>query len=285
MTIEKIVHDAMDKMTTGEKKAARALLANYPMAGLAPVSKFAEAAGTSAPTVLRFLARIGFSGYPEFQQVLRAEISESLKSPLEKSRPDMHAFTKGAGALRALFDRVAENLARTANDIPEAELERVCDLLADERTQCYLLGGRFTDSIAAYMASHLRVVRRGIRRFDGQVSTWNDQILDVRAGDVIIIFDIRRYQEDLLRIARELVRRKTRIILITDQWLSPVSRHAHVVLPCHIDVAQTWDSSAVLMALAEAIINQVTLRNWEQARARIENLEIHLREPTEHDKT
>ena len=273
MTVEQSIRGALSQLTNAEKKAARAMLAEYPVVGLSPVAEFAKAAGTSAPTVLRFVARIGYASYPAFQRALRQEIQESLSSPLDRGRPAPDDADTAPSSVTDVFDRIRDNLARTARDLPGAEIDEVCKLLGDLKVRCYFLGGRFTDSIAAYMAAHLRIVRSGVRRFEGQASTWQDQILDVQAGDIAVIFDIRRYQEDLLDVAQSLGRRKARIILVTDQWLSPIARHARVVLPCRIDIGRTWDSSAALLALAESVINRVTAETWDTSKTRMENLE------------
>ena len=57
----------MDELTPAERKVARTLLARYPAAGLESTAALAAAAGTSKPTVLRLLARLGFGSYPDFQ--------------------------------------------------------------------------------------------------------------------------------------------------------------------------------------------------------------------------
>jgi DNA-binding MurR/RpiR family transcriptional regulator len=102
-------------------------------------------------------------------------------------------------------------------------------------------------------------------------------LLDVRPGDVAVLFDIRRYQSDLVRQLGELlVERKARILLITDPWLSPIARSARVVLPCVVDADRTWDSSITLLAVAEALIDRVSRAQSEAARARMQALEdIH----------
>lgn len=273
VTVEQRIRNSLSQLTLAERKAARALLAEYPVAGLSPAAVFAKSAGTSAPSVLRFVARLGFPSYPAFQHALRREIRESLLSPLQKGEPGKAEATEAPSVLGQTFERIRDNLADTARELPEAEIEEACALLGDTRSRCYVLGGRFTDSIAAYMASHLRIIRPGVRRFEGQVSTWLDQILDFRAGDVAVIYDIRRYQEDILAVAQSLAAKKARIVLVTDQWLSPVARFARIVLPCRIDIGMTWDSSAALMALTETMINRVTQQNWERSRERMERLE------------
>ncbi|EKF18257.1 MurR/RpiR family transcriptional regulator [Nitratireductor pacificus] len=270
------VHEALGQMTDAERKVAHSFLANYPSSGLSTVAEFAELAGTSAPTVLRFVSRLGFSGYPEFQRALRAEIQAELLSPLEKGERS-HA----GSALGAYFDRAAVNIAATLDAIPESEFEAACALLSDHKAACYCLGGRFSDAIARYMAAHLRIVRPNVRRFQDQTSTWDDQLLDVKASDVVVLFDIRRYQRDLVHLSELLGERRARIVLITDNWLSPISRYAKVVLPCAIDAGRTWDSSVALLALVEAIIDRVTHKDWDASRGRIQALEhIHWNKPS-----
>ena len=279
LTPKEQIHQALGGLTDAERRVAHAVLANYPMSGMSTVAELAAAAGTSAPTVLRFVARLGYDSYPEFQRVLRSAIQDELLSPLQKS--EQSGLTEPDGsALGSYFARAGANLEATLGSIPASEFEAACALLADIKASCYCLGGRFTDAIARYMASHLRIVRPNIRRFQDQTSTWDDQILDVRAGDVVVLFDIRRYQRDLVQLAELLAERRARIILITDLWLSPISRHAKVVLPCAVDSGRAWDSSVALLMLAEALIDRVSTADWEASRHRIQALEdIHWNNP------
>ena len=55
-------------------------------------------------------------------------------------------------------------------------------------------------------------------------------------------------------------------MLITDQWLSPIARIRPHVLPARIQVPSAWDSSAALLAVAEALIAAVTAQNWPRCR-------------------
>ena len=74
------IFQRMDELTPAERKVARTLLARYPAAGLESTAALAAAAGTSKPTVLRLLDRLGFGSYPEFQQRLRDEVTRSMSA-------------------------------------------------------------------------------------------------------------------------------------------------------------------------------------------------------------
>ncbi|MEJ1160904.1 MurR/RpiR family transcriptional regulator [Prosthecomicrobium sp. N25] len=278
-SVAEVVRGSLTSLTATERKAAHALLANYPAAGLAPVAEFAERAGVSAPSVLRFVAKLGCQGYPDLQRRLRAELEAQAASPLVK--------TKGAALAaetpHSLADRfaaaAADNLAQTFRHLPPAEFEAVVELLADRRRGVFLIGGRFTDSLARYAAAHLGLIRPRVVHVASQVGVWRDHLVDIARRDVMIVFDIRRYQPDVVEFARAAARRGAVVVLVTDQWLSPVARHAEHVLSGRIAVPSRWDSTVALLALVEALMAATTERLGDAARARIEELERLRQDP------
>ncbi|MFF9287593.1 MurR/RpiR family transcriptional regulator [Streptomyces griseosporeus] len=67
-------------LAPAERMVAGILLAPYPSAGFETVATIAERAGVSAPTVLRFVTRLGYTGFPDFQAALRKELDERSAS-------------------------------------------------------------------------------------------------------------------------------------------------------------------------------------------------------------
>jgi DNA-binding MurR/RpiR family transcriptional regulator len=55
--------------------------------------------------------------------------------------------------------------------------------------------------------------------------------------------------------------------------LSPIARHAAQVFSARIAVPSVWDSSAALLALAEALLAAATQLGWEQGSRRMRELE------------
>lgn len=272
VSVETEIHEAMIRLTAAEKRAARALIANYPALGLAPVAEFAEASETSPATVLRFIAQLGIESYPDFQRRLREELDERIKSPLQKAAAGKKQG-RGEDFLTRHTAQIIGNLQETVARLPASEFSSVCTQIANTRSALHLAGGRFTAPVADYMAAHLRIVRPGVRTLEARRASRSDELLDVRPGDVGILFDIRRYDPEMLSLAQALKARRARVILITDSWISPVSRYSKYVLPCSVDVGGVWDSSAALFGVAEAIIARVTELNWSDAEKRIADKE------------
>ncbi|MBE0581601.1 MurR/RpiR family transcriptional regulator [Devosia sp.] len=267
------IHDAIHRLTAAEKRAARGLLGSYPTLGLAPVAEFAQQAGASSATVLRFVAQLGYKSYPDFQRALREELEERSKSPLQRSQSASGQPAGDKNFLDRFVTQEIENLRGSASLIPASEFEEVCERLADTRGACWLAGGRFTDFVAGYMEAHLRLIRQSVRRLDGRVATRADQLIDVKPGDVAIIFDVRRYDPGLVDVSVELAARRAQIVLVTDEWMSPVSRFAKLVLPCRTDMGRTWDANGALFTVVEAVIARTTELSWPTASKRMGSIE------------
>lgn len=272
-SIAERAREASDRLTARERKAAQTLLTNYPTAGLAPVAEFAERAQVSAPTVLRFVAKLGFQGYPDFQRRLREELEAQLASPLAKPSRIELARNPHRAAIDPFLNSAIANLQNTFRHIGENEFMAIVELLCDKRRSVNLIGGRFTDALARYCAAHLSLVRPHVRHVPSGIGVWRDRLLDVNCRDVLIVFDIRRYQDDVVSFARQAADRGASIVLVTDQWRSPLSRQAAHVLACRVTAPSRWDSGIALLAIVEALTAAVTERLGEFARARIEELE------------
>lgn len=268
-SIAELIRRDLGSMTPNERRAAHRLLADYPVAGLATVAEFGEAAGVSGPTVLRMIAKLGFNSYGTFQRTLRTELAARLETPLMKGGD----FRRGDDRLSRFAEASIANIRETAANVARDEFNAVVRLLADGSRPLHVIGGRFTDPIADYLIAHLRVLRPLVRRIEGGAMNRIDQLLDIGKRDVIVVFDIRRYAEDIAEFAGRAAGRGATVALFTDQWLSPVSRVARHVLPAHVVAPSIWDSSAGLLLLVEATLSAVAHALGPVARERLSAIE------------
>lgn len=268
--VAELITGRMDSMSAGERRAAQTLVAAYPVIGLKTVAEFSQAAGVSSPTILRFVARLGFQNYPEFQAALQDELAAQLQSPaLRAGLPQ----PSRDGAVPATVAATLENIRETFRHLSEKQIADVAALLSDTKADVFLVGGRFTDPVARYMAAHLTIIRPNVLHLVGQESNWRDRLIDMGKRDVLLIFDIRRYQESLLRFAEKAHQRGVHIVLFTDQWLSPIARFARHVIAGRTAVPSPWDSSAALFVVAETLIGELTRRLEADSARRIGEME------------
>jgi DNA-binding MurR/RpiR family transcriptional regulator len=252
VTVAERLRSRIAALTPAERRAARALLAGYPVRGLEPVAKLAAASGVSAPTVLRLIGKLGFDSYTDFQQSLKAEVGVRMSSLLE-----MHAGrpgTDGAGALNRTERLLCEGIHASFARLPPAEFEQAVRLLSDTRRGVMLIGGRFSTMLADYLAAHLRILRPGVRVVSGAGTDRTCSVLDIRPRDVLVAFDYRRYQRDTVRLAAAAKQQGAKVIAFTDPYLSPLSAFADVMLTSSVASASPFDAATPALALVEALI-------------------------------
>jgi len=281
-TTAEAIRQLYGDLTPTERKPAQTLLANYPFAGLETVAKFAERSGVSGPTILRLVAKLGYSGYAGFQQNLRDELQAQMQSPLTK-RPDSTGEANGRrpNFLEGFGEAVTSNIQQTLDSVHQSEFDAVVALLVDEKRPLYLLGGRFTSAVANYFYQHLHTLRPNVQMISGHESSWRNYLLDAGRRHVLVVFDIRRYQPDVIHFAEESARRGATVVLFTDQWLSPVSGVARHMLTARIAVPSSWDSMIGMFLIVEALIARISEKMWPMVKSRVEELDMMLNPPEE----
>lgn len=270
--IEERLAAGFDTLTPAERQLASHFMRHYPVAGLSSMPQLAREAGVSTPTVLRLVQKLGFRGYPEFQARLRAEIEARLESPLSR-----HArWTEGVPRthiLNRFADAVLSNLTATLGRIDHSEFDACAAMLADPARRVLVSGGRITHALADYLVTQLSIVRPGVTALRALSNSWPPALLDLQKGDVLIVFDIRRYEGTILQLAELAAEQGAEIVLITDPWISPVAAHARFRFSAQIEVPSAWDSSVALLVLVETLLAAVQERTWPQTQSRMERLE------------
>lgn len=271
-TIAELLRSQLNKFSPAEMKIVNHLQANYPMSGMKSITELSENCGVSTPTVMRTLKKIGYSSFTTFQKALKDELQQTLSDPITKhdqwaaDAPESHVLNKVA-------ETVTTNLRHSLNQISHEQFDAIIELLAEQDRALHIVGGRITSAFARYMNTHLEVIRENVHLFPEAVALWPHHLLKMKPNDIMIVFDVRRYEQDLITIGRLAHARGAKIILFTDQWLSPIAGYAAHLLPIRIEGKSGWDSGVVTLFFAEAIVVALEEKLWVQTSARMRELE------------
>ncbi|MEZ5868443.1 RpiR family transcriptional regulator [Defluviimonas denitrificans] len=269
MQVRDRIERVSGEMTATERRLSAAILVDYPFAGLEPIQEIAQKTNTSPPTISRFVTKLGFHGFQDFQRSLISELKERQRSPVDLQRT---AKPVDGAYLQSFLARASKIIEQTGMAIPEAQFERICGLLSDPRRAIYVIGGRMSDTIASYMSRHLRQTRAKVYHLPTDPEMWPEYLLRMKPRDILFVADFRRYQKNLERLAERAVQdRKVLAILLTDRWLSPVSQHATEVLAVPIESNTLWDSYSGAFSVVEAALTRIAETNWKTVKARIED--------------
>ena len=258
-------------MTRSERQLINVILDDYPISGLCSITELAEKADVSSPTVARMLHKLGFAGYGEFQSALRDELGEMISDPIAKrdvwktDLPEEHILNR--------YSRQAlENQQRTLDEVDPEEFNSLCRLLADPKRKIFITGGRITSTLAQYLYLHLQMMRPNVHLLP-MAASWPHDLLDMQEGDVLVAFDVRRYENTTLIMGQMCHERGAEVVLFTDQWRSPIHRMAKHTFSGRIVVPSAWDSLASLLLMVECAIASVQETLWDTVKSRTDALE------------
>ena len=269
LSIAESIRQGLARLTPTERKPAMALLANYPVPGLETVAQFARRAGVAARRSCAWWPNWASPAIPASSRhcATNSSFASSRRSPrcrrAREPRPDPDFLNQYGRAIIA-------NIERSLNEVPRSEFKGTLDLLGDRRRRIFLVGGRFTASLALQFYLHLRELRPQVHLVSGQTATWVEHLLDFGRKDVLIAFDIRRYQDDVVRFSQEAAALGAEIVLFTDHWLSPIAAVARHVFALRTSLPSSWESFASLSALTEVMVARLQEQSRGEAERRME---------------
>lgn len=271
-TIADRIQARLESLTRAERQLAHSILENYPASGLGPISALANDADVSTPTVARMVQKLGFKGYPEFQSELREELKAKVKNPIAKH----DTWAEGAPSghmLNRFTEAVIDNIRYSLGQIDTGDFDAACAQLADTTSKLHIVGGRITHTMAEYLFLHMQMIRPDVIHIQSTSNAWPHYLLDVKEDDTFVIFDVRRYESNTLKLAEMARGRGARIILFTDQWRSPIHSLADICFSSRIVVPSAWDSAATTLLLVETAIAAVQDLMWADTKERMQTLE------------
>ena len=271
-TVAQLTRDRLGELSAGERKVGRALLSAYPVAGLETAAELATRAGVSAPTVVRFVAHLGFAGYPQLQRALMNEVHAQMGSPL-KQYPLQAEMPTGEDFIPFAAEKHAALVRTSFEDLPVSEFAAAVDRLCDQSLTVHVMGGRFSHVLASYLTAHLQLLRGGVDAVPSDEFSRTALVADAGRQDLLVVFDYRRYDPSSVRLAQAMSATGSRVVLLTDPWLSPVADVAEVVLSSRVESPSPFDSLVPGLALVETLITAIMDKLAENGRSRVERME------------
>ena len=116
----------------------------------------------------------------------------------------------------------------------------------------------------------MNVVRPEVTLLLDNPAAWPPAMLDMAQGDVLVVFDIRRYENVVLQLTEMAREQGAEIILITDCWgyhlLQALPR---ITFACHIEAPS---SNLTLVVLIETLLSAVQELTWGVTEGRMQRM-------------
>jgi DNA-binding MurR/RpiR family transcriptional regulator len=267
-TVADRIGAAAPRLTASERRVAEVVLDDLKIVAFGTVAQLAARSNTSGPTVLRFAVKLGFQGFADLQAASQAEIVDALRPATERirERPPSDIVSRALGA-------DLSNVRNTLDGFDEDEFRRAVDLLADRQRRIFVLSGEVARGVGIVFATQLDLLREGVTTIGGSQVRVARQLAEIRASDIVVAIDHRRYERWLLDALDRARDAGVDVIAVTDNALSPLTTDARHVFVVAARGVGPFDSHVGTLSLLQALAAGVAARLRRSATARLDAVE------------
>lgn len=244
-------------LTGSERALAEALLRDYPHALLESATALAARNGTSASTVVRLFAKLGYTSYAEAQREARAEVTALLQTAGQRAPVTIGAERSLQQCVDDALLHDQHNLGATRDGLNLAAFEAMATCLAQDKGRVHVLAQINSAPVGSWLALHLNMCRPGVQELGAGAMDTTDQLLWVQPDDVLLVFSIRRYASGPAKVAQHFRDAGAQVLAITDSPAAPVATLAHHHLQVHTSNASPFDSYTAAFFLCNALVSAV----------------------------
>lgn len=256
------------RLTASERALADDLLRSYPEGLLDAASVMAARTGTSASTVVRMFAKLGYDSLAEVRREARNQVTSRLQTAAQRAPATIGADRSLAECLDEALLHDQHNLAVTRQGIDMPTFEAMARALSDTPGRVFVMAEKNSVPVSAFLATHLNMCRPEVHELASGSPFAVDRLLWIEPDDVLLVFTIRRYSAGARLAAQHFRGRGARVLALTDSPVAPIVQHAHHTLVVGTGNASPFDSYTAAFFLCNALVSAVAqLRHGEVAAA------------------
>lgn len=263
--VEELRHktDASGEKQTALFKVAFYILQNPWLSPTLNIEHLAEGAHTSTAAVNRLANHMGMNGFTGLREALVQHLLE-LVSPADRVLNELADHPETGFALAQQVRLSKGNLEGLLNANDEEPFEAVVKALIGAQ-QLYVLGFGSCHYLAGLAASALvpHCPHVFALNLEGGSENATRRLATISTGDTLLALAMPPYTRDTLRMAQYARGRGATVLAVTDSPASPladIAAHCLFAPPAHPVLR---NSKVALLAVIEALVSAVRLRNLE----------------------
>jgi len=225
-SLKERISNSLEVLSPKHKQVARFVLDNWYFTSFSSASQVGEKIDTSAATVVRFSQALGYEGYPELQDALRAEMPNYMTtaSRMQKRMSSTHPPDSTPGQV---FYTDVKNIEKTASAISIESLNAALDKI-QKAHRIFIIGAGVSSAPAAFLAHSFKVMGLDTVSVIGEGLQTAVDFARIEPSDLVIAIDLWRYVRSTVSAVYRAKKVGTSVIAITDSIVSPISKSADI---------------------------------------------------------
>ncbi len=248
------IHRARGSLSPSDRKIADYLLRSYPTGLLENASSIAKALNLNVSTVSRFFPKIGYGSIKGAHEDVREAVNFLMASPLARTPARIRPVKDETALFQQVLHLDLKNIQETFKDLSLADVRKFMRLLLDRERSVFVFGARKHFSLCLYTFIQLNGVRENV--FLAPMGNFYvaDLLSRARSGDILWLFDFRRYPRLSGRVAEYFRKVDGQVILFTDSAMAPQAPLADLRFIISTRGASSFDSYTAATSLVNAVL-------------------------------
>jgi DNA-binding MurR/RpiR family transcriptional regulator len=249
---KRILKDGAD-LTPSAYRVAAFIDENRATVLASSAANLAAAIGTSDATVVRTVQSLGFSGLPELKRELAASLQRATTPADDMGRTLSDVGGDTDKAIDLALTAHAEAIKSLQRGRARATLTKAVQTL-HPAGRVVVFGVGPSAPIAHYASALLSRYGRRTHILDATGSALADQLLDMSAGDALLVMAYGRAYREITAVFAEARRLHLPVVLVTDSLDEQLARQADVVVPAKRGKAGRAALHGATLATLEALV-------------------------------
>ncbi|KRD16440.1 RpiR family transcriptional regulator [Acidovorax sp. Root275] len=245
------------ELTASERALAEALGRDYPYALLESATALAARNGTSASTVVRLFAKLGYASYAEAQREARGEVTALLQTAGQRAPVTIGTERSLPQCVDDALLHDQHNITATRDSLDMVAFEAMARRIAQTEGRIFVLAQINSAPVAAWLALHLNMCRPGVQELGAGAVAATDQLLWVQPEDTLLAFSIRRYASGPVKVAQRFRDAGAQVLAITDSAAAPLAALAQHLVQVRTSNASPFDSYTAAFFVCNALVSAV----------------------------
>jgi DNA-binding MurR/RpiR family transcriptional regulator len=266
------LRDRGSSLAPAARRIARFIAENRAVALSLSAAELAARTGSSDATVVRTVQALGFDGMSHLRRALAASLGVTEATSADAMRRTLaEAGAEPARAIDLVIETQRQALEALASPESRAALrEAVAVLHPAKRILVFGIGP--SAPLAGYLVTLLGRTGRTARAIDATGIALADQLLDLGAGDVLLVLAYGRSYREVVAVFAEARRLSLPLVLVTDSLDRGLARYADVVVPAWRGRAHRVSLHGMTLIALEALALGMAAALGDRAVATLERL-------------
>ena len=270
MSFHERIDEARGRLTRTDRALLDEILGHPADSPLWRGEEVAGRAGVHPAAATRLAQRLGYQGYPQLRDALRADLGHGLTGAGDRFRAELREH-RDQGVLDSLLASELDSLAAVSRHVTQDQIDGAADAIIGARRVFVFARGNST-VLADLLDRRLR--RFGLQPvcLSGSGREVAERILSMGEGDLLVAFAFRRPPRNLTDLLAHCGRVGAGSLLVTDT-LHTLDPSPARILAAPRGTQEGFASLAVPMMIANAIVLTIAQRHPDTALPALDRLD------------